>query len=122
MEGGWDNGIYAVGGGGFVWLAQMVWGKVFSTEGKTHDRLLEQMSARLTTQETSLSAQNERIVTLETGLDKERSQRRTAEDKVHLLELYVVALKAELKRHGIEVPAPETFADYTRNVVQGVET
>lgn len=90
---------YAAGGGGLVWLAQMVWTRVFSTEGKANDQLIVQLGERIASQELRLTA-------LELGLDEERSKRRTAENKVHVLEMYVVALQAELRRHGITVPLP----------------
>lgn len=92
-----DNGLYAVGGGGVVWLAQMMWAKVFSTEGKSHDLLVQQLTERIASQE-------QRLLNLESGLDDERRLRRTAEDKVQALEFYVARLKAELQKHGIEVP------------------
>lgn len=97
IDGGWDNGIYAVGGGGVAWLAQMVWSKVFSTEGRANDALVQQMSERL-------SAQESRLTTLEAGLDAEREARRKAEDKVHALEIDNLMLRHELKRHGIDIP------------------
>ena len=90
---------YAAGGGGLVWLAQMIWTRVFSSEGKANDQLVVQLGERIASQEA-------RLVALESGLDDERSKRRTAEDKVHVLEMYVVALQAELRRHGIDVPTP----------------
>lgn len=97
MAGGWDNGIYALGGGGVVWLAQMVWNRVFSTEGKANDLLVQQMAERLAAQET-------RLTSLEAGLDEERAARRKAEDKVHALEIDNLMLRHELKRHGIDIP------------------
>ena len=102
---GWDNGAYALGGGGVVWLAQMVWSKVFSTEGKASDGLVQQLSERV-------AAQEARITNLEAGLDAARDRAFAAEAKVHVLELYVMALKAELQRHGIDVPAPLTVDEY----------
>jgi hypothetical protein len=97
-----DGGLYAAGGGGIVWLAQMVWGRVFSTEGKANDALVAQLSERI-------AAQEARLTSLETGLDTEREARRRAEDKVHQLQLDNVILRAELKRHGIDVPASVAF-------------
>ena len=99
IDGGWDNGIYALGGGGVVWLAQMVWSRVFSTEGKANDLLVQQMADRLRDQE-------QRLTSLETGLDQEREARRKAEDKVHALEIDNLVLRHELKRHGIDIPPP----------------
>ena len=97
-----DSGIYAAAGGGVVWLAQMVWAKVFSTEGKGHDALVQQLSDRI-------AAQELRLTSLESGLDAERDARRKAEDKVHALELDNMLLRAELSRHGIDVP-PAKYA------------
>ena len=97
-----NNGVYLAAGGGVVWLAQMVWAKVFSTEGKANDALVAQLFERITSQES-------RLTTLEAGLDAERDARRRAEDKVHQLQLDNVILRAELKRHGIDVPAPVAF-------------
>ncbi len=103
------SAVYAVGGGGLVWLAQMLWTKIFSTEGKGNDALVEQLTDRITAQEV-------RLVSLEQGLDDERKARRAAESKVYALQLDNVILRAELKRHGITVPpatgdqsAPETM-------------
>jgi hypothetical protein len=92
-----SNGLYAAGGGGLVWLAQMVWSKVFSTEGRANDALVQQLSDRLISQEG-------RLTSLENGLDAERDARRRAEDKVHALEIDNLLLRAELRRHGIDVP------------------
>lgn len=99
-----SEAYYAIGGGGLVWLAQMIWQRVFSTEGKANDQLVQQLAERLSAQET-------RITNLEAGLDAARERAFTAEAKVHVLELYVMALKAELQRHGIDVPAPMTMED-----------
>lgn len=99
-----SEAYYAIGGGGFVWLAQMIWQRVFSTEGKANDALVQQMAERLAAQEARLTA-------LEAGLDAARDRAFQAESKVHVLELYVMALKAELLRHGIDVPAPLTVDD-----------
>lgn len=92
-----DNGIYAVGGGGVVWLAQMLWGKIFSTEGKANDALVQQLSDRIANLEARQTKQ-------EADLDEERRLRRRAEDRVHALELDNLALRYELKRHNIDVP------------------
>lgn len=90
---------YSVGGGGLALLGQYIWQRVFTSEGKAHEQLVVQLGERI-------AAQEARLTTLELGLDDERSKRRDAENKVHVLELYVVALQAELRRHGIEVPGP----------------
>lgn len=103
---------YAIGGGGLAWLAQMIWQRVFSSEGKANEQLVVQLGERIQSQEA-------RLTTLESGLDDERSKRRLAEDKVHVLELYVVALQAELRRHGIDVPGPSPLPPVP-NVVGGL--
>jgi len=99
-----DNGLYAVGGGGLVWLAQMVWSKVFSTDGKANDALVSQLTERLTALEVRQSK-------LESDLDDERKLRRKAEDKVHALELDNLQLRAVLKLHNIEVPMSFVIPD-----------
>ena len=96
-SGGLDNGLYALGGGGVVWLAQMLWTKIFSTEGKANDVLVSQLAERLTAMES-------RQTKLEADLDEERRLRRKAEDKVHALELDNLQLRAVLKAHSIDVP------------------
>lgn len=101
---------YSVGGGGLALLAQYIWQRVFTSEGKASEQLVVQLGERIQSQEA-------RLTTLESGLDDERSKRRLAEDKVHVLELYVVALQAELRRHGIDVPGPTPIAPMT--VVDG---
>ncbi len=88
---------WALGGGGITWLAQMVWSKIFSKEGRAYDQLIMQMSDEL-------KSLRERMATLEAGLDEERKHRRLAEDKVHLLELDNLQLRATLKAHNIDVP------------------
>jgi hypothetical protein len=94
-----DTVGYYVGGAGLVSLiAQGVWSKFFSTEGKATDALTDQLSQRI-------AAQELRLTTLETGLDAEREARRRAEDKVHALEIDNLMLRAELRRHGIDVAA-----------------
>lgn len=92
-----DGGLYAAGGGGLVWLAQMVWNKVFSTEGRANDALVQQLSSRLEALETRQTKQ-------EADLDEERRLRRLAEDKVHALEIDNLVLRSELRRHGIDIP------------------
>lgn len=107
---------YGVGvAGALLAVGQMAWNKFFSTEAKTSDALLEQVTARLASQET-------RLLMLENGLDAERELRRKSEDEVHKLKLVNseqraelvrqitalevdnVTLRAELSRHGIDVP------------------
>lgn len=87
----------AAGGGALTWFAQTVWTKVFSKEGRAYDQLIQQMSAEI-------SSMRDRLSTVESGLDEERKLRRIAEDKVHLLELDNLQLRATLAAHGIPVP------------------
>ena len=90
---------YGVGGLGLVSLvAQGIWTKFFSKESKSSDALVAQLTERITAQEA-------RLTTLESGLDAEREARRRAEDKVHALEIDNLLLRAELRRHGIDVQA-----------------
>ena len=90
---------YGVGGLGLVSLiAQGIWTKFFSTEGKAGDALVQQMADEI-------RSLRERLTTLEAGLDDERKLRRMAEDKVHALEIDNLLLRAELRRHGIDVAA-----------------
>lgn len=88
---------YGVGAAGLVLaIAQMAWSRFFG-DGASHAQLVEQLTQRI-------SSQEQRLLNLESGLDDERRLRRQAEDKVQALEFYVVMLKAELQKHGIEVP------------------
>lgn len=94
-----DSYLYGglAAGGGLAWLAQMAWSKFFSTEGKASDALVQQLSERLAAMELRQAKQ-------ESDLDDERKLRRVAEDKVHALELDNVTLRAELSKHGIDLP------------------
>ncbi len=88
---------YAVGGLGIVsTVGMLAWNKFFSTEGRANDALVQQLSERI-------AAQELRLTSLETGLDAEREARRRAEDKVHALEIDNLLLRAELRKHGIDV-------------------
>ena len=90
---------YAVGTIGLLLaIGQMAWQRFFSSEGNANNALVTQLSERITSQES-------RLVSLETGLDQEREARRRAEDKVHALEIDNLLLRAELRRHGIDVAA-----------------
>ena len=89
-------GIAAAGGGVIAVLAQMAWSRFFG-EGKQRTELVDQLSQRIQVQE-------DRMLRVENELDEERRLRRLAEDKVQVLEWYVVMLKASLSRHGITVP------------------
>lgn len=89
---------YGVGGLGLVSLiAQGIWTKFFSTEGKASDALVQQLGERITSQESRMNL-------LETGLDAEREARRSAETKVYELTMRIMRLEFELKKHNIEVP------------------
>ena len=95
------GGLYMglAGGGVMAVIAQQAWSRFFTKEGKANDALVEQLSQRI-------AAQELRLTSLEAGLDAERDERRKAEDKVHALELDNMALRAELSKHGIDVPPP----------------
>ncbi|MGG6461415.1 hypothetical protein [Solilutibacter silvestris] len=92
-----DTGAYALGGGGMFWIAQQIWRKVFSTPEKAHDQLVTQLAAEIA----DLRLRQDK---LEQALDDERKRRRSAEDKVHALELDNLQLRATLKQHDIELP------------------
>jgi len=101
---GVDQSVYAVGGGGFALIAQSLWQRFVSPDGKANDALVSQLTERLTALETRQSK-------LESDLDDERKQRRRAEDKVHALELDNLQLRAVLKNHNIEVPVSFVVQD-----------
>lgn len=97
------NAGFIVGGFGlFLAVAQMAWSRFFSREGKARDALVGQLAERIASQET-------RQLATEARLDTERDLRRHAEDKVHALEMYVIRLEGELRRHGIDVPSSPVF-------------
>jgi len=97
---GFDTGTAVAAGSGWLALvAREVWNKFFSTEGKAHDGLINSLNERI-------SAQEQRLINLEAGLDEERRARREAEDKVHRLEMDNMQLRLEHKRHGIDIPSP----------------
>lgn len=87
----------AAGGGVFIWLAQTVWNAFFSKQGRAYDQLVQQMADRL-------NAQEQRLNKFQLDLDEERKLRRIAEDKVHMLELDNMQLRATLQAHGIPLP------------------
>lgn len=96
MEGDYIG--YGVGAGGVILaLGQMAWSRFFSHEGRANDALVGQLGERITAQEL-------RLVSLETGLDEERAARRDAETKVYELKMQIMRLEFELRKHGIEVP------------------
>lgn len=87
----------AAGGGVLTWLAQSVWNAFLSKPGRSYDQLVQQLSDRLNNQETRLNK-------FQLDLDEERRLRRIAEDKVHMLELDNMQLRATLQAHGIPLP------------------
>ena len=89
---------YLAGGSVLAVIIQQAWSRFFTKEGKGNDLLVQQLTERIASQEA-------RIITVETGLDEERKARRLAEDKVHALEIDNLMLRAELRRHGIDVSA-----------------
>lgn len=58
-----------------------------------------------------IAMQEARINSLDARLDTALDRAREAESRVHALEMYVLALKAELRRHDIDVPAPLLLSD-----------
>src|SRR6476620_6613084 len=91
-------GEAALSAAGFIALiGKMAWDKFFNKEAKANEALIEQLTQRLVLQETRLGK-------LEGDLDMERKLRRLEQNKVHSLVLYIIELKGELRRHGIEVP------------------
>lgn len=97
MLDGYDTG-YIVGGVGILLaVGREAWSRFFSREARAEGLLIQQLTERIGSQES-------RLQTLESGLDIERSQRREAEARVHVMEVYIVQLKAALRANGIEVP------------------
>lgn len=94
-----EAGVWGVGGGiGLLMLlGKMAWDRFLSPEAKANDTLVAQLGDRINSQE-------QRLVTLETGLDEERKARRDAETKVYELTMRIMRLEFELKKHNIEVP------------------
>ena len=90
---GWGVGA----GGVLLAVGQMAWQRFFSHEGQANDALVAQLTERI-------QAQEQRLQSLEIGLDEERKSRRLAENEVFALRLRVQRLESELKLHGIEVP------------------
>lgn len=99
-----DSIGYMVGGAGvLIAIGQMAWAKFFSTDGRASEALVTQLSERIVNLETRQTKQ-------ESDLDEERRLRRLAEDKVQVLEIDNVLLRAELRRHGIDVATALTPA------------
>lgn len=78
-------------------VGQMAWQRFFSRDGQANDALMAQLTERI-------QAQEQRLQSLEAGLDEERKSRRLAENEVFALRLRVQRLESELKLRGIEVP------------------
>ena len=90
---------YALAGSGWVVMfGKMAWDKFFSSESKGNEALIQQLTDRIKAQEEGLLRVNREV-------DLERRLRRLEQNKVHSLVLYVMELKAELLKHGIEVPS-----------------
>lgn len=94
-----DVTVWGVGSGVGVLLllGKLAWDRFLSPEAKASDALVQQLSERIT-------AQENRLVLLESGLDEERKARRAAETKVYDLTMRIMRLEFELKKHNIEVP------------------
>lgn len=94
-----DVTVWGVGSGVGVLLllGKLAWDRFLSPEAKANDALVQQLSERIT-------AQENRLVLLESGLDEERKARRAAETQVYDLTMRIMRLEFELKKHNIEVP------------------
>ena len=90
------NAVFKTIRGGSVWVSGLVLLVL-----AVIPVLVQQLTERIASQEA-------RIITVEAGLDAEREARRKAEDKVHALEIDNLLLRAELRRHGIDVAAALT--------------
>lgn len=91
------TGIWAGIAAAAALLGKLLYDKFLSTEAKSYDALVMQMGERLASQEN-------RLTTLEAGLDEERKARRDAETRVYELTMRIMRLEFELKKHNIEVP------------------
>lgn len=94
-----EAGAWGVGSGIglLLLLGKMAWDRFLSPEAKAGDTLVAQLGDRINSQE-------QRLVTLEAGLDEERKARRDAETMVYELTMRIMRLEFELKKHNIEVP------------------
>lgn len=90
--------IAIAGSGWLVMFGKMAWSRFFSKESKGNDALIQQLTDRI-------KAQEDGLMRLNRELDLERRLRRLEQSKVHSLVLYIIELKSELRKHGIEVPA-----------------
>lgn len=91
------TGTDVAAGGAIALLGKFLWDRFVSTEGRSYNALVSQQADRMNAQETRLQA-------LESGLDEERRERRSAESKVYELTMRIMRLEFELKKHHIEVP------------------
>lgn len=102
----------AVTASGFVLLiGKLAWDKFFNSETKVNEALLVQVTERLKLQEDKLKK-------VEDALDLERRLRRLEQNKVHSLVLYIIELKSELRKHGIEVPVHGTLLHEDKELAQ----
>lgn len=105
LTGGSNGGLmgYIIGAGGAAAvIGKALWDKFINTEGRSHEALVQQLTDRVAAQETKLQK-------LEDALDIERRLRRLEQGRVHSLVIYIIELKAELRRHGIEVPTSKNL-------------
>lgn len=91
------TGTDVAAGGAIALLGKFLWDRFVSTEGRSYNALVQQQADRM-------NAQEQRLQTLEAGLDEERKERRTAEEKVYALTMRIMHLEFKLKEAGIEVP------------------
>ena len=91
-----DTGLLTAGGL-ILWIGQKAWGKFFDKPDKASDELYKQLADQI-------ADLRKRQENTEASLDDERKRRRHVEDRAHALELDNVQLRAELKRHGIDIP------------------
>ena len=82
---GWGVGA----GGVLLAVGQMAWQRFFSREGQANDALVAQLTERI-------QAQEQRLQSIEAGLDEERKSRRQAENEVFALRMRVQRLESEL--------------------------
>lgn len=109
-------GVVAAGSGTLALIGRSLWSKFFDSERRANDALVQQLSERITAQEA-------RLVTLETGLDDERAARRAAETTVYELRMQIMRLEFELSKHGIAVPeAPKRPSLFDEAAIQAVQT
>lgn len=91
------TGVDVATGGAIALLGKFLWDRFISTEGRSYNTLVQQQADRM-------NAQEQRLKTLEAGLDEERKERRAAEEKVYALTMRIMRLEFSLKEANIEVP------------------